>query len=100
MALCSSTGKLWLLVSGKLATPELEQRKYPKHSASGQTWFSNDAGSRNSSAVRFLPIDPMASSSNPPTTKLSFRMRRIIAIPGVEIARCGHIERKDLDTAR
>ena len=40
--------------------------------------------------VRFLRIDPMVSGSS----------RQLSVIPGVGITRCGHIERKDLDTAR
>ena len=34
--------------------------------------------------VRFLRIDPMVSGSNPPSAKLSLRMRRVIL--GVRIA--------------
>ena len=49
---------------------------------------------KGSSMLRFLPIDPMVSGSNPPSFQLSLR-----AIAGVGITRYGHIERKDLDTA-
>ena len=53
--------------------------------------------------VIFLRIDPMVSGSNPPSAKLSLRGRKnrqLSVIAGVGITRCGHIERKDLDTAR
>ena len=44
----------------------------------------------------------MVSGSSPTSAKLSPRVRRVASsvIPGVGITRCGHIERKDLDTAR
>ena len=53
--------------------------------------------------VRFLRIDPMVSDSSPTSAKLSLRVRRVassLVIPGIGITMCGHIERKDLDTAR
>ena len=52
--------------------------------------------------VRFLRIDLMVSGSSPALAKLSLRVRResrqLSVNPGVGITRCGHIERKDLDT--
>ena len=53
--------------------------------------------------VIFLRIDPMVRGSNPPSAKLSLRVRKnrqLSVIAGVGITRCGHIERKDLETAR
>ena len=53
--------------------------------------------------VIFLRIDPMVSGSNPPSAKLVLKSAeccQLYVIPGVGIMRCGHIERKDLDTAR
>ena len=57
---------------------------------------------QDSSMVRFLLIDPMVSGSSPTSAKHSLRVRRVASfvIPGVEIVKCGHTERKDLDTAR
>ena len=51
--------------------------------------------------VRFLRIDPMVSGSSLTSARLSLRVRRVTSsiIPGVGITRCGHIDRKDLDTA-
>ena len=46
--------------------------------------------------VRFLRIDPMVNGSRPTSAKLS---RQLSVIPGAG-TRCGHIERKDLDTVR
>ena len=45
----------------------------------------------------------MVSGSSPTSAKLSLKSEeshQLSAIPGVGITRCGHIERKDLDTAR
>ena len=52
--------------------------------------------------VRFLCIDPMVSGPHPTSAKLSLseESRQPSVITGVGITRCGHIERKDLDTAR
>ena len=52
--------------------------------------------------VRFLRFDPMVSGSNPQEAKLSQseESRKLSAIPGLGITRRGHIESKDLDTAR
>ena len=55
---------------------------------------------QNSSIVRFLRIDPMVSGLSPIPAKISLRVRRVSVIPGVGNTRCGHIEKKDLDTAR
>ena len=52
--------------------------------------------------VRFVRIDPMVNGSSPISAKLSLRVKRVSSsvIPGIGTTRCGHIERKDLDTAR
>ena len=52
--------------------------------------------------VRFLHGDPMVSGSNPSSAKpsLNEESRQLSVIPGAGVTRCGHIERKDLDTAR
>ena len=53
--------------------------------------------------VIFLRIDHMVRGSNPPSAKLSLRVRKnrqLSVIAGVGITRCGHIQRKDLETAR
>ena len=52
--------------------------------------------------VRFSQIDSMVSGSSPSSGKLSLRVRRGTSsvIPGVGIMKYGHIERKDLATAR
>ena len=50
-----------------------------------------------------LRIDHMVSGSSPTSAKLSVRVResrQLSVIPGVEITRRGHIEKKDLDIAR
>ena len=51
--------------------------------------------------VRFMFMDAMFSGLNPPSsfTKIE-ESRQLSVIPGAGITRCGHIERKDLDTAR
>ena len=46
--------------------------------------------------VRLLRIDPVASGSS----EESEESRQLSVIPDVGITKCGHIERKDLDTAR
>ena len=57
---------------------------------------------QDSSKVRFLRIDPMVSGSSPTSAELSLseESRQLSTIPDVGITRCGHIERKDLDTAQ
>ena len=52
--------------------------------------------------ARYLRIDPMASGSNPPSAKLSFRVGELSALSNSRRRNheCGHIERKNLDTAR
>ena len=52
--------------------------------------------------ARLLCIDPMVSGSSPTQAKHILRSeesRQLSVIPGVGITRCGHIERKDIDTA-
>ena len=50
--------------------------------------------------VRFLRIDTMVNGSNAPSPKLDSgeESRQLSVILGVGIMRCGHIERKDLET--
>ena len=53
--------------------------------------------------VRFLRIDPMVSGSSPTSARLSLKSEesgQLSTISGVGITRCGHIDGKDLDTAR
>ena len=55
--------------------------------------------------ARFLRIDPAISGSNPPSVKLSLRVRNeesrhLFVVAGVRITRCGHNEVEDLDTTR
>ena len=53
--------------------------------------------------ARFLRIDPAISGSNPPSVKLSLRVRNeesLFVVAGVRITRCGHNEGEDLDTTR
>ena len=53
--------------------------------------------------VRFLRIDPMVSGSSLTLAQLSTKSEeshQLSVIAGVRIMRCGHIERKELDTAR
>ena len=54
------------------------------------------------SVVRFFRIDPMVNGSNPPSAKFFLRVKhhQLSVIPGVGMTRCGHSERKGLDTAR
>ena len=50
-----------------------------------------------------LTIDPMVRGSSPghdQTFNQSEDSRQLSVIPGVGITRCGHIKRKDQDTAR
>ena len=50
--------------------------------------------------VRYLRIDSMVRGSNPASARLSIRVRsrQLTVITDVGMMRCGHIERKDLDT--
>ena len=52
---------------------------------------------QDNSIIRSLSIDPMVGALNPPSAKLSLRVRRVTVVSRVEITRCGHIERMDLD---
>ena len=54
--------------------------------------------------VRFSRIDPVISGSSPTSASLLLRVRneirQVSVTPGVGITRCGHIEKKDIDTDR
>ena len=80
--------------AGPDSNPELQ------HSSQFQLNFPGTHIKRqNSSVVRLLRTDPMISGSNPPSAKIfakSEQIRQLFVIPGVGIARCGHIARKDL----
>ena len=52
--------------------------------------------------INLPAIDHMVSGSNPPSAKISPRVRRVASSvsPGVGIARCCQIERQGLETSR
>ena len=50
--------------------------------------------------LRFWRIDLTVNSWNKPSAKLSLSVERLSVTLDVGITRCGHIEKKDQDTAR
>ena len=56
--------------------------------------FSTTTAQGSDVSGKARAIDGVVCGSNPPSASLSLRVRRVAS------TRCGHIERKDLETAR
>ena len=70
-----STAHFHVLDPGVISCPY--SGHYPKFNTLNSVRWKDLSVLQNSSAVRLLPIDPVASGSNPPSAKITPRARRV-----------------------